>query len=70
VPAVEDPRWNLQVPSSCPGVPRELLLPRATWTDPQAYDRAAGHLALRFRDNFARHAGQATDEVRQAGPRV
>ncbi|MFI5461032.1 MAG: phosphoenolpyruvate carboxykinase (ATP) [Isosphaerales bacterium] len=70
VPAVEDPRWNLQVPSSCPGVPRELLLPRTTWTDPQAYDRAAGHLALRFRDNFALHAGQAPDEVRQAGPRV
>jgi phosphoenolpyruvate carboxykinase (ATP) len=70
VPAVQDPRWNLAVPSACPGVPRELLDPRATWNDPEAYDRAAGQLALQFRENFARYASDAPDEVRQAGPRV
>jgi phosphoenolpyruvate carboxykinase (ATP) len=70
VPAVSDPRWNLQVPSACPGVPRELLQPRGTWSDQAAYDQTAAQLALRFRDNFALYASHAPDEVRQAGPRV
>jgi len=70
VPAMEDPRWNLQIPISCPGVPRDLLQPRDTWADPQAYDRAANQLAAQFRDNFAQYAGQVPDQVRQAGPRV
>jgi phosphoenolpyruvate carboxykinase (ATP) len=70
VPAVSDPRWNLQIPSACPGVPRELLQPRGTWADPEAYDTAAAQLARKFRDNFALYASQAPEEVRQAGPRV
>jgi phosphoenolpyruvate carboxykinase (ATP) len=70
VPALEDPRWNLQIPMSCPGVPRELLQPRDTWADPEAYDRAATELAVQFRDNFAQYAGQVPDELRQAGPLV
>ncbi len=70
VPATADPRWNLQVPISCPGVPRELLQPRDTWADQEAYDRTATQLAHRFRDNFALYAAQARDDVRQAGPAV
>jgi phosphoenolpyruvate carboxykinase (ATP) len=70
VPAVQDPRLNLVIPTSCPGVPSELLLPRTTWAHPLAYDRAASQLAVRFRDNFALYAEQAFEEVRQAGPRV
>jgi phosphoenolpyruvate carboxykinase (ATP) len=51
-------------------VQREFLEPRATWSDPQAYDRAAGQLALQFRDIFALYASEAPDQVRQAGPSV
>jgi phosphoenolpyruvate carboxykinase (ATP) len=33
-----DPIFGLAVPRSCPDVPSELLFPRATWSDPAAYD--------------------------------
>jgi phosphoenolpyruvate carboxykinase (ATP) len=68
VPAVTDPVFDLAVPSSCPGVPRELLLPRTAWPSPGAYDAAAARLAEQFRDNFRRYEAQASPGVRAAGP--
>ena len=69
VPTVADPIFGLQVPTSCPGVPSEVLVPRNTWQDKDAYDQAARNLAQRFKDNFNKFADQVTDEVRNAGPR-
>ena len=47
------PIFNLRMPKSCPGVPSEILNPRNTWPDKQAYDRAAEKLRDMFRNNFA-----------------
>ncbi len=65
----EDPVFGLHVPVSCPGVPSEVLWPRNTWADKDAYDRAAQNLAQRFKDNFTKFADQVSEEVRNAGPR-
>jgi phosphoenolpyruvate carboxykinase (ATP) len=70
IPCRPDGIFGLPVPESCPGVPDELLDPRATWSDPEAYDRMARRLAGQFRDNFARYADGADPEVRAAGPRA
>ncbi len=69
-PTVEDPIFGLHVPTECPGIPSRKLIPRNTWTDPDAYDRTARKLAARFRDNFAQYLDQAPEESRRAGPRV
>ena len=45
VPTVEDPVFGLHVPQSCPNVPSEVLNPRSTWEDEEAYDRTAAKLA-------------------------
>jgi phosphoenolpyruvate carboxykinase (ATP) len=58
------------VPTSCPHVPSDLLIPRMTWSDPEAYDQTARKLVGQFRQNFAQFDGQVSDRVRQAGPRV
>ena len=61
------PVFNVSVPRTCPGVPAELLTPRSTWQNPDAYDVQAQKLAAMFKANF----GQYTDApaaVRQAGP--
>jgi len=70
VPLHEDPVFELQIPASCPGVPTEMLVPRNTWADQQAYDRMALKLATLFRDNFSKYAEGASQEVRQAGPKL
>ena len=47
------PILGLSIPVSCPGVPDEVLNPRNTWSDPDAYDEAAVRLRDLFRQNFA-----------------
>jgi phosphoenolpyruvate carboxykinase (ATP) len=64
-----DPHFGLMIPAGCPGVPGEILRPRETWPDAEAYDARARQLAGLFRQNFERYATQVTEEVRQAGPK-
>jgi phosphoenolpyruvate carboxykinase (ATP) len=64
-----DPVFGFEVPVSVPGVDRELLDPRSTWRDPDAYDRKARELAGMFRDNFEKFAAAAGAAVAVAGPR-
>jgi phosphoenolpyruvate carboxykinase (ATP) len=63
-----DPVFGLYMPTSCPGVPAEVLDPRRTWDDGEAYDRAAADLARRFRENFAAYEDEVADRVLAAGP--
>jgi phosphoenolpyruvate carboxykinase (ATP) len=65
-----DPVFGVAVPQACPGVPAELLQPSSTWSSASDYERQARQLAQLFHKNFAEHAKQAGDEVRQAGPIV
>ena len=66
-----DPVFGFAVPTACPGVPSEVLDPRATWSDPEAYDRQARELAARCVSDpeLAEHPGLAdvvTQVERQA----
>ena len=65
-----DPIFQLLVPTSCPGVPAEVLTPSTTWRDQAAYARKAHDLAERFMKNFAPYAEYAGDKIAAAGPRV
>ena len=64
---VRDPIFNVLVPTSCPGVPAEVLLPEKMWQDKQAYQETAKNLAARFRENFAKYKNMP-QEVTNAGP--
>ncbi|MHC1739765.1 MAG: phosphoenolpyruvate carboxykinase (ATP) [Anaerolineaceae bacterium] len=63
-----DPVFGVSVPKTCPGVPIEALTPRATWTDPSAYDLQAQKLAKMFHVNFVQFASDVPEEVLHAGP--
>jgi phosphoenolpyruvate carboxykinase (ATP) len=70
VPTEVDPIFGVEVPLSCPDVPAEVLRPRSTWADGDAYDRQASALARMFVENFAAYADGVSAGVRAAGPRV
>ncbi len=58
-----EPFFGLQIPSSVPGVPSEVLDPRASWSDKAAYDAQAKKLAKLFADNFTKYTAQVGAEV-------
>jgi phosphoenolpyruvate carboxykinase (ATP) len=68
VPTEIDPIFRVAVPTSVPGVPSEILHPRATWADLTAYDEAAQRIAHMFHENFAQFADGVSEAVRSAGP--
>jgi phosphoenolpyruvate carboxykinase (ATP) len=69
VPTVQDPLFGLYVPESCPGVPKEVMNQRDTWTDKHAFDGKAKELAEKFKANFEQFAGSVSAEVGAAGPK-
>jgi phosphoenolpyruvate carboxykinase (ATP) len=62
------PIFNLDVPTSCPGVPDEVLDPQSTWPDVDAYEVKARELARMFAENFERFKETVPAEVTKAGP--
>ncbi len=51
-----DPIFGLEVPTSCPNVPADVLAPRKTWSDKDAYDNKARELQAMFEQNFKKYA--------------
>jgi phosphoenolpyruvate carboxykinase (ATP) len=68
VETTPDPIFGMHIPKSVPGVPDEVLQPRDTWKDRDAYDAQAHELAGMFRENFQKFADTVSQEVRDAGP--
>ncbi|WP_085991504.1 phosphoenolpyruvate carboxykinase (ATP) [Oceanobacillus senegalensis] len=67
VETVQDEIFGLEIPLHIPGVPDEVLIPKQTWSDKEAYDHTAKDLALKFHNNFTKFT-QASDEIKLAGP--
>jgi phosphoenolpyruvate carboxykinase (ATP) len=63
-----DPIFNVEVPTTCPGVPPGVLDPRSTWPEGGAYDVQARTLAQAFVDNFKTFEGDVSASVKTAGP--
>jgi len=62
------PIFGLSIPKSCPDVPVEVMDPRGTWTDPEAYDAQARKLAAMFRENFSSFS-DVSAEIQAAAPK-
>jgi phosphoenolpyruvate carboxykinase (ATP) len=65
-----DPIFGVNVPVSCPEVPAEVLQPRNTWSDKEAYDTQARDLARRFNDNFKKYESGVSEAVSAVAPKV
>jgi phosphoenolpyruvate carboxykinase (ATP) len=65
-----DSTFGVHIPVSCPDVPEEVLQPRNTWADKEAYDAKAKHLANLFNENFKKFEDGVSKEVKAAAPKA
>lgn len=69
-PVQADPIFGIDVVTSVPNVPDDLLVPKNTWVDKAAYEETAKKLASLFQANFEKYAEGVTEAVLAAGPNV
>lgn len=67
---VHDDIFNVDVPQSCPDVPSDIMNPKNTWEDKEAYDKMAKKLAKMFVDNFAAKYPDLDSKIVNAGPKA
>jgi phosphoenolpyruvate carboxykinase (ATP) len=60
--------FGLAQPRECPGIPKKLLSPRASWSDDKAYYKMAFKLSNAFRKNFNQFEEIANEEIKRGGP--
>ncbi|EFA78617.1 phosphoenolpyruvate carboxykinase [Heterostelium album PN500] len=70
VPTTPMEVFGLHVPTSCPGVPSEILMPSNTWSDKAKYTQTLTKLATLFIENFKKYQDKAPAEVLAAGPKL
>ena len=61
-----DPIFRVLVPESVPGVENNILNPRTTWDDKDAYDSKAKELVELFKNNFVKY--ESVGNYANAGP--
>ena len=63
-----DANFGFDVPVSIAGIDDQLLTPRLTWPDANAYDAMAGRLVGMFIDNFEKFEDHVSPQIRDAAP--
>ena len=62
--------FGLAMPGECPNVPTEVLNPKNTWADKEAYDKEANKLAVKFNKNFEKFEAYANEEIMAGAPKA
>lgn len=67
---IHDDVFNVDIPTSIPECPADVLIPKNTWKDKAAYDEQAKRLAKMFKENFEKKYPDMPDNIKNAGPRA
>ncbi len=67
---IKQPVFELAIPTSCEGVPSEILNPKDTWADKAAFDETANSLANKFVSNFEEYQAETSEAILSAAPKV
>ncbi len=62
--------FGVEVPARCEDVPSEILQPRDTWNNPEAYDKQASKLGELFNENFEQYKEESSRNIIEAGPKI
>ncbi|MDH5414521.1 MAG: phosphoenolpyruvate carboxykinase (ATP) [Flavobacteriaceae bacterium] len=60
--------FGVAQPRECPNVPTQVLSPRATWNNDEAYYKMAFKLSNAFRENFKKFDDYTSEEIQRGGP--
>jgi phosphoenolpyruvate carboxykinase (ATP) len=66
----EDDAFGFRIPESCPGVPAEVLSPKNTWKDKNAFETTKSKLIGLFNKNFKKFEAGVNKDIIAAGPKV
>ena len=61
--------FGAEIPTTCQDVPNEILSPRETWKNDEAFYKKANDLASRFVENFKKFEEFANDEIMAGAPK-
>jgi phosphoenolpyruvate carboxykinase (ATP) len=64
------PVFGMAIPKECPNVPADILNPKNTWQDKDAYDEKAKYLAGLFIKNFEKYSSGVSPEVIASAPKI
>ena len=53
-----DPLFHLNIPTTCKGVPQEMLMPINTWEDKKSFNKYSTELAEKFSKTFDKSYGK------------
>jgi phosphoenolpyruvate carboxykinase (ATP) len=67
---IVDETFGFSVPTTCPNLPSEMMIPRDTWVDKVGYDTTKAKLANLFKQNFSKYENGVNEAIRNAGPKV
>ena len=66
----KDADFGFEIPTSCPNVPAEILIPRNTWADKAAFDATKQKLIGLFQKNFQQFEANTNAQIIAAGPKA
>jgi len=62
------PVFDLEMPTTCEGVPDEFMIPYKAWESRDSYDATLNKLAGMFSANFRAKYADVSDSIKNAGP--
>jgi phosphoenolpyruvate carboxykinase (ATP) len=65
----KDPIFGFDVPTTCEGVPSDILDPAGTWPSRDEYFKKYDALAARFIENFKLMMAECPEQILEAGPK-
>ena len=60
--------FKAEIPTSCPGVPSEILSPRETWKNDEAFYKSTNNLVRQFHQNFDQFRDRAENLILDGEP--
>lgn len=67
---IKDEQFGFDIPTECPEVPNEILIPKNTWKDKAKFQEVKNKLITLFVNNFKKFEDKINIEILNAGPKL